>query len=152
MTLDGELLYNLAAGLGFAAYLSSNVLWLRVLLVIGACFYILAGNVLGLTSMIGWHIAYVLINIAHVVKLLLDRHATSLSEPMLSLYSEKFSAIKPREFKRIMGLNPESVASSEILLEQGQQNENKGKKYELPKGDKYQKIAEFKEDGRRFSP
>ena len=33
LSLEGEYLYNVAAGLGFVAYLMTNVLWLRLLLV-----------------------------------------------------------------------------------------------------------------------
>jgi hypothetical protein len=43
---EGETLYNIAAGLGFIAHLLTNVLWLRLLLVMGACFYIATGIVL----------------------------------------------------------------------------------------------------------
>ena len=122
MILDGEILYNVAAGLGFFAYLLTNVLWLRILLIIGACFYIVAGVVLGLNSMIGWHIAYVLINLGHVIILLLNNHVTSLPESVRMLYSEKFSAIKPREFKKLIAINPEAEVDSVTVLEQGQNN------------------------------
>ena len=55
LPIEGEYLYNIAAGLGFLAYLMTNVLWLRLLLVLGAGFYIWAGISLSIDSMIGWH-------------------------------------------------------------------------------------------------
>jgi hypothetical protein len=106
---EGETLYNIAAGLGFIAYLLTNVLWLRVILVIGACFYIATGLVLGLGSMVGWHVGYALINLGHVILLLFNNSATGLPEPIKVLYSERFSSLKPREFKRLLKVN-ESVS------------------------------------------
>lgn len=77
---EGETLYNIAAGLGFIAYLLTNVLWLRILLVAGACFYIATGLVLNLGSMVGWHVGYAIINLGHVVVLLFNNSATGLPE------------------------------------------------------------------------
>lgn len=77
---EGETLYNIAAGLGFIAYLLTNVLRLRILLVAGACFYIATGLVLNLGSMVGWHVGYAIINLGHVVVLLFNNSATGLPE------------------------------------------------------------------------
>ena len=124
MDFSGESLYNIAAGLGFVAYLLTSVLWLRILLVVGACFYIAAGIALGLNSMIGWHIAYALINSGHVIILILDNRATTLPEPFRSLYSERFSSIKPREFRRLIKIHRELTITEAKVIEQGHKNEN----------------------------
>ncbi len=121
---NGEWLYNLAAATGFIAYLMTNVLWLRILLVVGACVYIVTGVVIGLTSMIGWHVAYAIINLVHVVILIMDKHGTSLPDSLKHLYSTKFHSIKPREFKRLLAVNAERHIVNKTLLEQGQENGN----------------------------
>ena len=120
---EGETLYNIAAGLGFIAYLLTNVLWLRLLLVMGACFYIATGIVLNLGSMVGWHVGYALINLAHVFILLFNNSATCLPEPIKILYSERFSSLKPREFKRLLRINDTVISTNGQIIAQGQTNE-----------------------------
>jgi hypothetical protein len=121
---EGETLYNIAAGLGFIAYLLTNVLWLRILLVAGACFYIATGLVLNLGSMVGWHVGYAIINLGHVVVLLFNNSATGLPESIRGLYSEKFSSLRPREFKRLLKINKMIRSSGGEILKQGKLNEN----------------------------
>ena len=122
MGIEGESLYNVAAALGFVAYLMTNVLWLRLLLVAGAAVYIAAGLVLGIDSMIGWHIAYGLINLFQIVLLILDRRTTGLPEPVRVLYSDRFSAIKPREFRRLIETNREEASGACTFLREGDEN------------------------------
>ena len=121
---QGETLYNIAAGLGFIAYLLTNVLWLRIILVIGACFYIATGLVLGLDSMVGWHVGYALINLGHVIILLFYNSATGLPEPIKNLYSERFSSLKPREFKRLLKINDRRSPEPGRMLVEGEINKN----------------------------
>jgi hypothetical protein len=121
---DGELLYNIAAGFGFIAYLLTNVLWLRVLLIVGACFYIATGFILGLTSMIGWHVAYALINLVHVVLIILDHSVRSLPPAIRALYHSRFITLKPREFHRLLKINAEVESTSGTLLTDGERNDN----------------------------
>lgn len=120
---EGEALYNIAAGLGFIAYLLTNVLWLRIILVIGACFYIATGLVLGLGSMVGWHVGYALINLGHVILLLFNNSATGLPEPIKVLYSERFSSLKPREFKRLLKINHAVSPEPGRMLADGEINQ-----------------------------
>ena len=122
MGIEGELLYNVAAGLGFVAYLMTNVLWLRLILVAGAVVYMAAGLVLEIDSMIGWHVAYGLINLGQIVLLLLDQRITGLPEPVRALYSDRFSSIKPREFRRLIETNSESFSGPCRLLKEGEEN------------------------------
>ena len=120
---EGETLYNIAAALGFIAYLLTNVLWLRIILVIGACFYIATGLVLGLGSMVGWHVGYALINLGHVILLLFNNSATGLPEPIKILYSERFSSLKPREFKRLLKINDAVSPEPGRMLVDGEINQ-----------------------------
>lgn len=122
-TIEGEYLYNIAAALGFVAYLMTSVLWLRTLLVLGAGFYIWTGLVLGLESMIGWHVAYGVINLAQIWLILLDNRTTGLPEAFRALYSDRFSSIKPREFRRLMEINDDMVQGPGRLLNDGDDNE-----------------------------
>lgn len=123
MPTDAELLYNIAAGLGLIAYVLTSVLWLRVVLVIGACFYIATGFLLGLTSMIGWHIAFALVNLVHVVILILDHSVRSLPPDLRDLYHARFVSLKPREFERLMAINEEVTTGPIDLLTDGSPND-----------------------------
>ncbi len=120
--INGELLYNIAAGLGFVAYLMTNVLWLRVILIIGAAVYIYTGFVLDIDSMIGWHIAYGIINFIQVILILMLRSNTVLPDPIRTIYTDQFHSLRPKEFKRLMQINAEGKRAPGIFLSDGDEN------------------------------
>ena len=123
MNGDVEILYNISAGLGFIAYLMSNVLWLRLLLVIGAGFYIATGFALDLHGMIAWHIGYAAINLGHIALLLLNSSPTVLPVKLRKVYSDGFATLKPREFQKLMRTNKPKTATGGRLLREGQGND-----------------------------
>lgn len=123
MDLGGEMLYNLAAGLGFVAYLMTNVLWLRMVLVIGALFYILTGLSLGIGSMVWWHVGYAVINISHITIILFNNSGIGLTEPARWIYVERFTSLKPREFQRILTINGAQAVTGGRLLQDGEPND-----------------------------
>ncbi|MGI9318430.1 MAG: Crp/Fnr family transcriptional regulator [bacterium] len=121
---EGETLYSIAAGIGFIAYLMTNVFWLRILLIAGACMYIATGLLLNLNSMIGWHVAYALINLVQVVLILMGNRICVLHESILVLYGEKFSTLKPREFKKLINMNDKGIVGPCTLLGENRKNDN----------------------------
>lgn len=123
MPTDGELIYNLAAGLGLIAYMLTSVLWLRILLLCSASFYIATGIVLGLTSMISWHVAYALVNLVHIILLIMDHSVRSLPPAIQDLYGSRFIALKPREFQRLLKINDEVETGPDTLLVDGAHND-----------------------------
>ena len=123
MPTDGELIYNLAAGLGLIAYLLTSVLWLRVLLLLSASFYIATGLILDLTSMVSWHAAYALINLVHIILLIMDHSVRSLPPAIQGLYGSRFIALKPREFQRLLKINDEVKTGPSTLLTEGDHND-----------------------------
>ncbi len=119
---NGELLYNIAAGLGFIAYLMTNVLWLRIILIIGAAVYIYAGFILNIDSMIGWHMAYGLINFIQVILILVLRSNTVLPDPIRNIYTDQFHSLRPKEFKRLVEINASGKRGPGVFLNDGDQN------------------------------
>ena len=122
MDLNGEVLYNLSAGLGFIAYLMTNVMWLRMVLVVGAIFYIVTGLTLGLSSMVGWHVGYALINLGHIAILHYNNSAIGLAEPARTIYSSRFTALRPREFQRLLNINRSVQIEDGVVMSDGQDN------------------------------
>ena len=105
----GEYLYSVAAIFSFAAYVFSNIFWLRLFLVIAAVLYIITGLSLGLTSMTGWNVAYLIINFYHVVLILFNRSTVLLPDELKEIYKESFTPLSTREFKNIVKTNPYHV-------------------------------------------
>ena len=116
---SGEYLYSIGAILSFSAYILTSILWLRILLVVAAIFYIIAGISLGITSMSGWNFAYLLINAYHVVILLLNNSTVLLPEDTKEIYQHEFSSMTTREFKKLILMNPLTEVSNEKLIEEG---------------------------------
>ena len=118
---SGEYLYSIAAIFSLAAYVLSNMFWLRVFLVIAAILYIITGLTLGLTSMTGWNTAYLIINFSYVVLILYNRSKVLLPDELKGIYEDAFTALSTREFKNIMKTNPYRVYhSGEKIMSEGE--------------------------------
>ncbi len=103
---SGEYLYSVAAIFSFAAYVFSNIFWLRLFLVIAAVLYIITGLSLGLASMTGWNVAYLIINFYHVLLILFNKSTVLLPDDIKDIYKESFTTLSSREFKKIVMTNP----------------------------------------------
>jgi hypothetical protein len=118
--LSGEYFYSIAAVFSASAYILKNILWLRILLVIAAIIYIISGISLGITSMIGWNSAYLLINLSHVVILLLDRVTIALPEETVEIYHRDFSTLSTREFKKLVMYNEFCIFQDDMIINEGE--------------------------------
>lgn len=121
--INGELLYNMAAIMSLLAYVLTNVLWLRVMIVCASSFYILSGLFLGITSMSAWNLAYFLINVFHIIRLLLDKSTVFLEDDVKKLYQKSFSALSSREFKKLIYKNQLRNLSDKKILTQGKETD-----------------------------
>ncbi|WP_299876969.1 cyclic nucleotide-binding domain-containing protein [uncultured Cocleimonas sp.] len=118
---SGEYLYSIAAVFSFAAYVFSNIFWLRVFLIIAALLYIVAGISLGLTSMAGWNAAYLVINSYHAAMILFNRSTVMLPDQIKGIYKEAFTTLTTREFKKIITTNPYHVyKAGERIMSEGE--------------------------------
>ncbi len=120
MFLSGEYFYSIAALFSLSAYLLSNILWLRIFLVLAAIVYIFSGVQLGITSMVGWNLAYLVINLYHVVWLFLDKSTITLPEETKEIYHQFFSLMSTREFKKIITINQFETVKGEKLIAEGE--------------------------------
>ena len=116
MILSGEYLYSIAALFSGLAYLSKNILWLRILLVIAALVYIVSGISLNITSMIGWNSVYLAINLYHITLLLLDKTTINLPVETRDLYHQVFSSLSTREFKKLILTNPFGAIKDKVII------------------------------------
>ena len=120
MLESGEFFYSIAALFSLSAYLLSNILWLRIFLVLAAIVYIISGMTLGITSMIGWNTAYLVINLYHVVFLILDKSTINLPDETKEIYHQFFSSMSTREFKKIITINSFCLVEGAWLIEEGE--------------------------------
>ena len=141
MSLPSEYLYSIAAFFSFSAYLLKDILWLRILLVFAAIVYIITGISLGITSMIGWNSAYLVINLFHVIMLLLDKSTINLPDETKYVYHQVFEGMSTREFKKLITINKFEIAIDEQLFQEGKKTSKlmmllEGK-VDVVKSDKY---------------
>ncbi len=120
MLESGEYFYSIAALFSLSAYLLSNILWLRIFLVLASFVYIFSGIQLGITSMVGWNSAYLVINSYHVVMLFLDKSTIALPDETKEIYHQYFSLMSTREFKKIITINPFEIVKAEQLIGEGE--------------------------------
>ncbi len=119
LNLSGEYFYSIAAFFSCSAYVLRNILWLRILLVVAAVIYIFSGISLGITSMIGWNSAYLIINLYHIVILLLDRVTIALPDETVNIYRHHFFTLSTREFKKLVVTNQFKIFQDNIIIDEG---------------------------------
>ena len=118
--LSGEYVYSIAAAFSCSAYLLRNILWLRILLVLASTIYIISGVNLGITSMIGWNTAFLLINTYHIILLILDKVTINLPDNTASIYRQYFSTLSTREFKKLIVSNHFISVKNEAIIRQSE--------------------------------
>lgn len=118
--ISGEYFYSFAALFSCIAYILRNILWLRILLVIAAIIYIISGVMLGISAMVGWNAAYLIINLFHVVILLLDRITIALPDDTAKIYHQYFSTLSTREFKKLIITNQFCSFQSNMIVEEAE--------------------------------
>lgn len=116
--LSGEYFYSIAAFFSLSAYLLRSMLWLRILLVCAALVYIVSGVSLGLTAMVGWNLAYVAINLYHIVFLLLDRVTITLPPETRKVYQRYFSSMSTREFRKLITSNGFQIFQDQNIVDE----------------------------------
>jgi hypothetical protein len=117
---SGEYFYSIAALFSLSAYVLSNILWLRVFLVLAAIVYIISGINLGIAQMVGWNLAYLVINLFHIALLLLDKSTIALPDETKTIYPRFFSTMSTREFKKLITINQFQTVKGERLIAEGE--------------------------------
>ena len=104
------------------SYLVTDILWLRVLAVLGA----LSSLTWAVTqptprpSFIGWTLVYSTINVFQIARLWHERRPLRLGADEQALYAATFRALTPREFRRLLTLGRwQNAPASQVLIEQG---------------------------------
>ncbi|MCP4389640.1 MAG: cyclic nucleotide-binding domain-containing protein [Gammaproteobacteria bacterium] len=120
LNLSGDFFYATAGLISCAAFALRNILWLRMLLVISAPGYIVAGVSLGATPLIGWNVAFLGINLIHVIMLLLDKVAITLPQETREIYQKHFAALSPREFKELITSNGFCVYQDQNIINESE--------------------------------
>lgn len=100
--------YFLHAGnvLYLLAYLVRDVLWLRVLTVVGTL-SLIAYDYLQPTPLyaaVAWCSLFTLVNIVQIAILILERRPVFLGEEELRIYRVLFHTLKPREFAKLLSI------------------------------------------------
>jgi CRP-like cAMP-binding protein len=104
-----------------AAYLVRDVLWLRVLTVVGTlsliAFYWLQPQ--PLYGPIAWCSLFTLVNIVQIALLVLERRPVFMGDDELHLYRTVFHSLTPREFTRLLSLAEwkQAKAGDELLMQ-----------------------------------
>ena len=102
------------------SYMVRDILWLRILIVIAICFVIpfYYYQPVPLMVPVYWNILFAGINIAQIIRLLIERRPVKLSDAEERLYQQVFRRLTPREASKIFKLAKWSKASKGDTLVQ----------------------------------
>ena len=116
-----DILLNVANGIYVISYLVTDILWLRVLSVVGG------GLSMAWTlsqpqarfSWIFWTVVFNVINVAQIAILIYRRRPVRLTDDEQRLYSLAFRVLTPRELKQLVALGKwEEAGEGKRLVEQ----------------------------------
>jgi Popeye protein conserved region len=88
------------------SYLVKDILWLRLLTVVGGVLLMVWAYLQPepLWASLAWNAVFMTINVWRIVLLLLERRPVRLSERDMRLYRQVFRSLTPREFVQLLGL------------------------------------------------
>jgi hypothetical protein len=117
-----EIWFHLANVLYVVSYLVTDILWLRVLAVLGG----LSSLTWTLTTptpnatFIGWTLVYNTINIVQIARLWHERRPVRLADDEQILYAAAFRTLTPREFRRLVAVGAwQEAPAKAVLIEEG---------------------------------
>lgn len=117
-----EFWFHLANILHVFSYLVVDILWLRVLAVLGGFSYLtwtLTTPTPSL-SIIGWTLVYNTINVVQIARLWYERRPLRLDDGEQALYASTFRTLTPREFRRLLRVGRwQDAGPPEVLIEEG---------------------------------
>lgn len=113
---------HLAYGLTLVSYLVKDILWLRVLACVATLMF------LGILFFrpdpqwvsIGWNLVFLVINLAQIWVLILERRPVRLRDDEQRLYQLVFRSLRPREFVKLLALGTwEERGADETIVASG---------------------------------
>jgi hypothetical protein len=114
--------FHLANVVYVFSYLVTDILWLRVLAVVGGFSY-LTWTLTTPTpsrSLIGWTLVYNTINVVQITRLWYERRPLRLDADEQALYASVFRTLTPREFRRLLQVGRwHDAPAAEVLIKQG---------------------------------
>jgi hypothetical protein len=105
-----------------ASYLVKDILWLRILTIVGVTMIIVffLSQPAPLWAAVGWNVVFGAINVGQIYLLVLERRPVRLAEHELRLYQLAFRALSPREFVKLLALARwDDVPGGQRLVTQG---------------------------------
>ncbi len=93
-----DILLNLGYGLNLVALTVRDVLWLRAVLLPAQISFLSWGAVSGIRATVIWNVIFIAINLFQIVRILRERRPITLPAELSGIYTQTFSAMKPREF------------------------------------------------------
>jgi hypothetical protein len=100
------------------SYLVKDILWLRLLTVVGGLMLMVwaFAQPQPLWASLGWNAVFMAINLWRIVLLLLERRPIRLSERDARLYRQVFRSLTPREFVQLLALGRWEEATPETRI------------------------------------
>lgn len=119
--LESDLIVNFGYLLMLGAFVARDVLWLRLLLVLGqssVTYYALGlGDALPVA---GWNALFAFINAVHAIVVIRERLGIALPEELRAFYEQTFAALSPREFLRLWRMGKVEYATDTPLIIEGE--------------------------------
>ena len=117
--VNHDLWIHLGNVLFLLAYLVRDILWLRILTVVGTLCLMAYYVCCALYVPIIWNSLFTIVNVVQITLLIMERRPVFLGEDELRLYRNVFRTLTPREFSKLLLIADwKHTTEGEVLLEQ----------------------------------
>ena len=115
-----EIAANLGYFLMLLAFIARDVLWLRLLLVLGQGSVVIYALSVAAWPIAYWNALFALINAIQVLLIVRERRAVRIPEALLEFYDRTFAVFTPNEFLRVWRSGKTVETHNVVLLREGE--------------------------------
>ena len=107
------------------AFLVKDIFWLRLIMIVAGICMILHGFLSDNKVVIAWLSLFTIINVAQVIRILIENKDIKLGEDIINIYKNIFSCMTQKEFRRLWNQGEiKSASNGEILCQDSQKMDN----------------------------
>ncbi|MCK4694680.1 MAG: hypothetical protein KAT74_02905, partial [Candidatus Cloacimonetes bacterium] len=107
------------------AFLVKDIFWLRLIMIVAGICMIFHGFLSDNKVIIAWLSLFTIINVAQVIRILIENKDIKLGEDIINIYKNTFSDMTQKEFRRLWNQGEiKSASNGEILCQDSQKMDN----------------------------
>ena len=114
-----EILINTAYMVILTSLAVRDILFLRIIVVIGSSLFISYALIFDILAMMWWNLVFISINIYQIIRIIIERRPIKLSSELNVIYQTCFTNMSTRDFLSFWHFGQENIYENEKVCEEG---------------------------------